>query len=73
MILQGGEAVILNRAVRYLEMMCYDRFNFKDHFYFVFKKASVTQGAIERIMPYIDGPNTLKRRIMMRVITTVML
>ena len=59
----GSTKIESKRAVKYLRVIIDDRLNFKEHLKFIGEKASVTQGALMRMMPYIGGPNSFKRRI----------
>ena len=59
----GSTKIESKRAVKYLRVIIDDRLNFKAHMKFIGEKASLTQGALTRMMPNIGGPNPFKRRI----------
>ena len=61
------------RAIKYLRVIIDDRLNFKKHVTTIGEKASVTQGALTKMMPNIGGPNPLKRRIISKVVTSIIL
>ena len=54
-------------------MIIEDRLNFKKHVIFIGEKASVKQGELTRVIPNIEEPNLFKKRIISRVIMSIML
>lgn len=60
------------RAIRYLGDIIDDRLNFQDHLEFVSRKSSVIQRMLVNISNIVK-PHTLKRRIIVRVIMSIML
>ena len=69
----GSTRIESKRAIKYLEVIADDRLTFKEHVKYIDEKASVTQGALARMMPNIGGPGLFKRRIILAVVTSIML
>ena len=69
----GDVKIGSKRAKKYLGVIIDDRLNFKEHVKYISEKASVTQAALTRMMPNIGGPNPFKRRIISRVVTSIIL
>ena len=69
----GGTRIVSKSSINYLGMIIDNRLSFKEHMKYIGEKASVTQGALGRIMPNIGGPGPLKRRIISAIGTSIML
>ena len=65
----GGTRIELKRAIKYLGVIIDDRLNLRE----ISEKASVTRGALARMMPNIGGPGPFKRRIISAIVTSIML
>ena len=55
----GGTRIELKRAIKYLGVIIDDRLNLRE----ISEKASVTRGALARMMPNIGEPGSFKRKI----------
>ena len=60
-------------VIKYLGLILDDRLDSKDHAKFVGQKAFVIQGALMRMIPNIGRSNPFKRRIIRRVVASIML
>ena len=69
----GVTRIESKRAIKYLEVIIYDRLNFKKHMKYIGEKASVTQGALASMMPNIGRPDPFKRRIISALVMSIML
>lgn len=65
--------MIVGDGHRYLRVIIVDRLTLEDHFEFVSGMASVTQGALARIVPNTGRPNKLKIRKIVKMIILIML
>ena len=68
-----GTMVESKWAIKYLRVIINDRLSFKEHVKYIGEKASVTQGALGRLMPNIGGACPFKRRIILAVVTLIIL
>ncbi|XP_053699112.1 uncharacterized protein LOC128746087 [Sabethes cyaneus] len=63
----GEYAIHSKRAVKHLEVMIDDRFNFNSHVNYAYDKAAKAINAVTRIMPNSYGPSSSKRRLLANV------
>ena len=68
-----GTRIESKRAIKYLGIILDDRLNFKQHVKYIGENASVTQGALARMMPNIGRSGPFKRRIIFPLLTSIFL
>ncbi|XP_018392975.1 PREDICTED: uncharacterized protein LOC108772028 [Cyphomyrmex costatus] len=71
--LQQDAEVLLKDSLKYLGVIIDSRFTFEQHFVKVGEKARKTVGKLSGILPNVEGPNSLVRRLHASVIDSITL
>lgn len=69
----GQQTIRYKPAIKYLGEMVDNRLQFKDHASYTSKKASQVQAALSRILPNIGAPKYIRRLLLSRVVSSVLL
>lgn len=72
-LMVGQQTIKSKPAIKYLGMMVDSRLQFKQHITYASEKASRVQAALARIMPNMGGPRFLRRLLLAKVVTSVLI
>lgn len=69
----GEQTIVSKQAIKYLGVMIDNRLKFAEHIHYTSEKASRVQAALSRIMPNIGGPKFVRRLVLSKVISSILL